>query len=281
MRKYILSAIGYSAFFVFSFLLSFYWTFDANHVVKPRLIDEARKQGFELDISDLDKYRLSGVEARNVTVQSSFFSTPFKIDELKARLSLLPLILGRKSVAFSAKLYDGTLTGRWVESKKNRQVNVEAKNVDLSRIQPGKVGSLWVMAKLSGKADLNLSPKTDPKKWKGQIKAGAGSGKFTAFTYHGFQVPEIKLNSMDLDVSLLSGKADIRNLELKSPDLPCDGRGTVDLATPFKSSQIQLTAKINPSAEFMAKVPALQALLPADKNVTYNGNLGAILGPKF
>jgi len=280
MRKNILTALGYLAFFIFSFLLSLYWTFDANHIVKPRLISEALKLGYQIEIPDaLEKYRLSGVQSRNVVLKTPFFATPVKIEEIKARLSLLPLVLGRQSVKFSATLYDGTLSGKVVEGKKSRVLDLEAKNIDLSKMQPGKENSLWVMAKLSGKADLNLTPKDDPKKWKGQITAKFGPGKLPAFMYHGFQVPEVKLNAVNLNVSVLSGKADIKTLEVKSPDLPCEGKGEIQLDAALKSSQIQFRAKIDPSPEFMGKVPTLQGLLPPDKNISYNGNLAAILGP--
>lgn len=281
MKKNIFIAFGYLAFFGVSFLFSFYWTFDTNHVVKGRLVSELRSRGYELEIDELDKFRLSGLLARGVTLSAPRLKAPIKIDELRARLSILPLILGKQSVGFSARLYDGTLSGKIVEGKDSRLWNLEAKNIDLSRMQPGKENSFGVMAKLNGKADLNLSPKTDPQKWRGQVTAGFGSGKISSFSYQGFQVPEIKISSMDLNVSLLSGKAEIKTLELKSPDLAFDGKGQVQLNSQLSSSQIQITGKINPSPGFMEKLPALQALLPSDRNISYNGSLGAIIGAGF
>ena len=117
-----------------------------------------------------------------------------------------------------------------------------------------------------------------PKRWKGQFKGSLGEGRLPAFTYQGFQLPEIKIESVDIDIAMQSGKADIKTFSLHSPDLPIDGSGEIKLASPFQSSALSLHARINPSDQYLEKVPALKALIPADKTVKYNGTLGVIIG---
>ena len=278
MRKNLFIAGGYAAFFLVSFVVSFYFTFDPTHIVGGLLTSLSQDQGYELDLpSQIDKYRLSGIEAENVSIRPANFKNPIKFDFLQARLSLLPLILGRRSIGFKVRLYDGQVTGKVMDSKKNFSAQVDIKNLDLSRMPPPKENSLWPAAKLNAKGDLSMSPKDDPKKWRGSLKAAFGEGKLSAFSYMGFNVPEIKMQGADLDVRIAGGRAEIKTLELKSPDLPFNGTGDITMQAPLSQSQVKIEAKINPSNAFMEQVPALKAL-PPDKTVRYNGGLGPILG---
>jgi type II secretion system protein N len=278
MKNKLMIAAGYAAFFVFALLLSLYLTFDPTNIVNAKIQGLAQSNGMQVTIGALDKYRLSGITAEDVEIQPSSLKAPFKIDKLAARLSILPLILGTKSIEFTATLLGGKINGTVAQGKNSFQAKIEAKMVDLGKLQLAKSDALWPAGKFSGQVDLNLPSTKDPKRWRGQIKGSMGEGRFAAFAYQGFQVPEIKIDSMDIDVALLSGKASIKNFSIRSPDLPVDGSGQVELANPISSSPFSIQAKINPSDSYLEKVPALKALIPADKTIKYNGTLGVIIG---
>jgi len=278
MRKRLLRAGAYFAFFILAFLFSFYLTFDPTHIIGPRLKSAMASKGLEIDFAQLDNYRLSGFSAQDVTITPIKLKTAIKIDELRARIAILPLIWGRTSYSFSARLYEGEISGKIVESKKGLAAKLEAKKVDLSRLEVSKPDALWVMGTLNGNADLNLTPSDDPKKWRGQIQGGFGKGKLTSFTFQGFHLPEIQMDGLSLDLSLNSGRAEIKSLELKSPDLPLSGKGQIELRDPFLNSLIQLEAKINPSNAYLEQAPLLQAVLPPDKTIRYNATFSALVG---
>jgi len=278
MKSRFLVIGGYGGFFLASFLVSLYLTFDPSHLVMGYLRQFAQQRGIQVSVAAIDKYRLSGINAEDVELQYPGFQAPLKVDEFQARLSLLALLLGRKSIGFQASLYGGKIFGKITRGRNSLRANIEVKSVDLGKIEPAREKSLWAMAKLTGKADLDLASKNDPKKWKGGVKASLGAGKLTSFSYQGFQLPEIPIDGVNLELNLAGGKAGIKNFEIKSPDFPLNGFGQIELRSPFRQSPLQIQAKINPSGQYLEKVPPLKAMLPPDQTLKYTGTVGAIIG---
>jgi len=278
MRKRLLTAGGYAAFFLASLLICFYLTFDPTHIVSEKVQSFARERGMQVSMDTVRKYRLSGINAEQVEVQLASLKSPVKIDSLKVRLSLIPLLLGRKEFGFEVRLYGGKAKGKIAQGKKSLAADFDLKSIDLARLEPAKENALWAQAKLSGKAEVNSSDTNNPQKWRGQVKADMGAGKMNPFSYQGFQIPEIKFDGVNLELAINAGKADIKTFKINGPDFPFDGRGEIELKTPFSESSMQLEAKIDPSEEYLSKMPALRALVPPDKTIKYNGSIGAITG---
>ncbi len=109
------------------------------------------------------------------------------------------------------------------------------------------------------------------------MAAEFGPGKIRAFSYQGFQVPEIRLDRAKLDLELSDGSAQFKSLEMQSPDFPITGTGQLELRDPMPGSLIQLEAKINPSQQYLSLFPTLQSLIPANKTITYRGTLAGII----
>lgn len=269
---------GYAGFFLASFLFSLYLTFDPSHLVTGYLQQFAQQKGMQVSVAAIEKYRLSGIIAEDIELQHPGLRTPLKVDGLQARLSLWPLLLGRKSIGFQASLYGGKIFGRITRGRNSLRANLEVRSVDLSKLEPAREKSLWAMAKLTGKADLDLASKDDPKKWRGALKASLGPGRLTSFSYQGFELPEIQIEGMNLELNLAGGKAGIKTLEIESTDFPINGFGQVELRSPVRQSPLQFQVKVDPSEQYLEKVPPLKAMLPSDKTVKYTGTLGAIIG---
>jgi len=275
MRKKIIISLGYFGFFIFAFIFSLYLTFNPAQI-KTWLEANAGKRGVSLTISRLDKYRLSGVRAREITLQTKGGKL-IKIDQLKARLSLLPLILGREKIGFQIVLYGGKLSGDLEQARRGFRTSFNLQNINLGSMQAGSQGGFWIAAKLSGKGNLNLAPKNNPKAWSGKIDAELSPGTIPSFAYKGFQVPEIKIDQVKFNLELNNGNAQIKTFDLKSPDFPIQGKGQIEFRDPVLNSLINLEAKVNPSQQFLEKIRMLESILPPNRTVTYNGTLGGII----
>ena len=275
MRRKFLITLGYISFFIFAFLFSLYLTFDPGQI-KAWLGNKANKIGINLDISRLDKYRLTGVRARGVTIKTKGGQT-IKIDQVKARLSLLPLIIGRKKIGIQLAMSEGKFSGKFEPSSRGYKTKFKVQKINLANLPLGNQGGFWISAPISGKGNLNLTPKDNPRAWSGKIHTELGPGKIPSFNYRGFNVPEVKVDQAKLDLELNNGNAQIKSLELLSPDFPLQGNGQIELRAPIQNSLLQLSAKVNPSQQYLGQIPMLQSLLPSDRTVTYRGTIAGII----
>ncbi|HEX9051006.1 MAG TPA: type II secretion system protein GspN, partial [Anaeromyxobacter sp.] len=95
--------LAYGGFTLIAFLLALRWTFPAE-AVKERLIYEAGLRGWQIDVEHVSAGGFLGVEAEGVKLDNgSGLAIP--IESVTASLRLLPLLAGRRRVAFDARIY--------------------------------------------------------------------------------------------------------------------------------------------------------------------------------
>ena len=158
-RRRIVAA--YAAFAVVAFVVSLRFTFPAE-AMKERLIMEAGQRGWQIDVDRVSAGGgLLGVRARGLKVETaSGLSIP--IDDLTASLRILPLLLGRRSVAFDADLYDGRIRGTADLSGDVRQLVLDVQGVDLGRALPlRKAAGVDLVGVVTGKADVSVPAAPD------------------------------------------------------------------------------------------------------------------------
>jgi type II secretion system protein N len=147
----ILKFLAYPALYMTCLLLFFYFTFPWNRL-KDRLIAEIAIQAQKprstiqrVEIDDLDSYWFTGVEAKGVRIYLPPSDDPggdkdkpteavIKVDEVKARLQILPLFLGRLRVNFWARAFNGEIKGSAPIRAANSPVEVQLDNIDLSYV---------------------------------------------------------------------------------------------------------------------------------------------------
>lgn len=147
---------AYAAFAVVAFLLSLRWTFPAE-AMKERLIMEAGQRGWQVDVERVSPGGgLLGVRARGLKVETaSGLSIP--VDDLTASIRILPLLVGRRSIAFDADVYDGRVRGTADLSGDVRQIVLDVQGVDLARALPlRKAAGVDLLGVVTGKADLSV-----------------------------------------------------------------------------------------------------------------------------
>lgn len=169
--KKVVPFIGYPAFYLFCLVVFGYFTFPYD-MLRDRLIAEFDKQqsasggGQRLEIDDIEPYWLTGLRATGIrwTMTSPPTSpdekpkkTEIELEEARARVQILPLLLGRMSLSFYGKAFDGTIEGGFSSKGLERRLEIELAGVDLQRLTPILPSSgLPMGGTLDGKIDFVL-----------------------------------------------------------------------------------------------------------------------------
>jgi type II secretion system protein N len=288
-KRLLIVASGYSAFAVFSLLLSLYLTFDYDQL-KPLIKNQVGNlTRASVDIGSISSYRLSGVTIKNLKLQfpapaskgenSSSSPSSLTLESIRIRLKILPLLIGRKSLSFAALLAGGKMKGNFSQKKKSLRIHADLENLTLDRIPLTSLTdqNFRLGGKLKGQLNLVIPDTQDPSLWKGDMDVALSSGKAYPFLYNGIEVPEISFSSGQLQIKLRQGKADINPLKLESPDLPIDLKASVDLRIPLNQSFVDLSGTIKPGTELQKQVPFITTAFSPDRPFSYKGNIEALL----
>lgn len=240
----------YPAFYVACLALFGYLTFPFG-LLKDRLIAEVArkgKPGQRLEIEKLSSYWFSGLEATNVKLvlppdepAPSGFGFPgggadfgsaapaaappkelvIVLDEVHARVRLLPLLIGRVRLDFWASAFGGEIRGVAPLYGSNHDINVE-----LSQIELGKVDA--IAAKLGVPIKGTASGKASFSSEDGKLSTADGT---------------VDLTIADLVVS--DGKTKIAGIL----ELPAARLGTLTLTAEAKAGVLKVTKLAAPGAD--------------------------------
>ncbi|HRI64245.1 MAG TPA: type II secretion system protein GspN, partial [Polyangium sp.] len=147
----ILKFMAYPALYLTCLMLFLYFTFPWNRL-RDRLVAEIAIRGQKprstiqrVEIDDLDSYWFTGVEATGVRIyfppsddtggdKDKPVESMVKVDEVQARLQVLPMFLGRFRVNFWAKAFNGEIKGSAPVGGASSPVEVQLDAVDLSLV---------------------------------------------------------------------------------------------------------------------------------------------------
>jgi type II secretion system protein N len=166
---------------------------------------------------------LLGVTAHGVKLETgSGLAIP--LDELSASMRLLPLLVGRRSVAFDALVYDGRVRGHADLSGEPRNLTLEIDGVDLGRALPlRKAAGVDLLGKVSGTADLTV-PAAGEQKMSGRVEAtvkeaGLASGELPVPGMStGLKLPKMSFGTVAANLKVGDGKATFEKLEATGGD---------------------------------------------------------------
>ncbi len=249
--------LAYGAFAALAFVIALRWTFPSE-AVKERLILAAGARGWQIDVEDVSAGGLIGVRAHGVKLENdSGLAIP--IDEVGVSLRLLPLLVGRRSVAFDAELYDGTVEGTADLSGDVRRVVAEVDGVDLAAALPlRKASGVDLLGRLHGTADL-LLPEDPAAKATGRVdarvaEAGIARGQLPIPMGGGFPLPRMTFGELIAAVTVGDGKATFEKLEAKGGEAEVHADGLYFVVQPrMQFAPLVGKAKVRVSEAFWAK----------------------------
>ena len=262
--------LAYIAFYVFALLIFMSWTFPYDKL-KERIVAQFNAQQRSssspqtLEIDELDSNFITGVKAKGVRlIQPSRDPdkgpTVISIDEAKARISLLSLIVGNRSVSFRIEAFDGVIKGNYFESSKEREIEVDFDGVDLARVDAIASSAGFALdGKLNGEVKLNL-PEGKASKGNGTVnlaikEMAAGKGtEFTIKTPMGpFTLPKMKIGDLTITGESKDGKLTLSKITSSGGDVDISGEGKVALREVANDANLDVTLKFKINDSYKGK----------------------------
>jgi type II secretion system protein N len=197
--------------------------------VKERLIIEAAAQGWQLSANDVRPTGLAGIGLSDVTLQSQD-GVRIPIDRLDARLRVLPLVLGRRGIAFDAALYDGHVRGYAEEGRGLQHIVAKVSSVDLSRAAAlRKATGVDLLGTVHGDVDLTLYAAA-PAQSVGHVdltvdKAAVNGGAMAIPGMGELTLPKMALGQVTAKAAVKDGKLTFDKLEARSDDMEANADG--------------------------------------------------------
>ncbi len=247
----------YGGFTLLAFLVALRWTFPSE-AVKERLIYEAGLRGWQIDVDHVSAGGLLGMTAEGVKLDNgSGLAIP--IESLTASLRVLPLLAGRRSVAFDARIYDGRVRGH-ADLGDATHVVADVEGVDLGAALPlRKASGVDLLGKLAGTADLTLPAGTTARP-SGRVDlqladAGVAGGQLPIpGMTGGLALPKIGFGQVTAAVKVGDGRATFEKLEAKGGDAELTTDGLYFVVQPrMEFAPISGKAKVKVKDAFWSK----------------------------
>ena len=258
---------AYGAFTALAFLLALQRTFPVD-AVRERLTLEAAAQGWQVRMNDIAPSGFAGVRMAEVTLESRE-GTRVPLEEARVSLRLWPLLLGRRSLAFDVRLFQGRLRGVLEESGGVQRLALRGDGIDLATAAPVKqaLGGLDLAGVLRADLDVTLDPK-DQQKTTGRIELGveraALGGQVSLPGLGALTLPRASLGTVTGRASVRAGKAEFEKLEARGEDLEASGEQLYFMVQPrLEFAPLFGRARLKVAEAFWQKAPALRALADA------------------
>jgi type II secretion system protein N len=290
--------VAYPAFYLFCLGLFGYLTFPWDRL-RDRLIAEFERaqpkrgssQPQRLEIDHLDSYWLTGLSVKGARVimpphadTTSFKSSAaaftsgdgakegpprpsvIEIEEAHARVQILPLLLGRVRVSFWASVFGGDVSGVVPVGKSGGDVQIEAANVELGRVEPlVEMLGLPLSGTVSAKLDLS-APDGKFNKASGALELTAkdvivGDGKTKIQGL--IALPEARLGELTLSAEAKEGALKVTKMAANGTDLELEGDGKINVREPWNSSTADLYVRFKFTDAYRTKNELTKSLLGA------------------
>lgn len=276
----ILVWVGYPLFYVMSFLLFAYLTFPFDQL-RDRIIiafaDDQRKTGGDkqLEIDHISSYWLSGVEAEGVrlvspaTVKEDGTKAPpseIQIEHVAARVAVLPLLIGKVTINFTADLLGGTIEGSTSQDGEDRSFSAELTDLAVGRIDPlVQMLGVPLAGTLGGNLEL-LIPEGKLSKATGTIDLtiadlAVGDGKTKIRDT--IALPRLVVGELKLTCDISEGRVKVTKLAAGGYDLDFSADGKLTLRDKLAESQADLYLKFRFSDKYKGKDDKTKALFGA------------------
>ena len=272
LKKYA-PRVGYPIFYLFCLLVFASWTFPYEKL-KERIVvtfnaqQRATNSQQELQIDEMGSSWLTGVKAKGVrliTAPTEPGKPPgeLKIDEARARISLLGLLVGNKDVSFKLSAFGGTIDGSFDDHGKDRAVEVNLEGLELGQVEPiTQALGVPMEGKLSGTVKLAM-PEGKASKANGalaiEIKdVAVGNGK--AKLGGALPLPRMNIGVVTFTADAKEGVFKVTKLAAGGRDLELNGEGRIQMRELATDSLIDMNARFKVNDGYRMKNNDTKAL---------------------
>jgi len=267
--KRVAPALKYVGCYLVCFAVFLSWTFPYEKL-KERIVTtfNAGQRGsaspMALDIDDLDSSFVTGVKAKGVHLTQlggeSGKPSVITIDQARARISVLGLLVGNRDVSFKIEAFDGTVSGTFGDNGKQRDIELEFDGVDMARIEAiaQNIG-FPLEGRLNGTLKLDL-PEGKASKGNGTIalevrEMFAGTAKeLTVKTPLGpFTLPRLKVGTFSVAGEAKEGVLKVTKIGATGGDVDVQGDGRVQLREVATDAHLDVGLKFKVNDAYRSK----------------------------
>lgn len=236
------------------FVLFLYWTFP-YHQIQERVIRRFVPQAdFQLSVGDLRPYWFTGVQLEDVVVQKvspegGEVSSLFQFDRLRARLKVVPLLWGAKTISFRSELYDGGIDGRLRVRADEVSLQSYWEGIDVARALEylRRKWGIEVVGRVLG----NIEYKGKKKNWQkgeGTFHLRIEEAKILPSSVLGgvFTIPETVFEDFNVQLVIAKGRVAFDEVVLKGSTLKGEIDGYVSLGRRLPQSRLNLKVALQP-----------------------------------
>jgi type II secretion system protein N len=252
--------IGFPIFYLVCLVLFASWTFPYE-TLKERIVLSFNQQQREtngqqeLRIESLGSHWLSGVHAKGVHLVSPAAEPTkppqdLKLDDVRARVSILPLLIGNKDVSFKVTAFGGTIDGDYDDHGKEKRIEADIDAIDLGQVDAiaAAIG-VPVEGKITGQLKLTL-PEGKASKANGTVSlesadTAVGDGK--AKLKGALAIPRMNVGALTLAADAKEGILRVSKLAAGGKDIELQGDGRIQLREVASDSlcDVNLRFKVN------------------------------------
>lgn len=258
--------ILYPLLFVMSFLLFLYWMFPYD-VVKDRVTGILESQfggGVEVDMAAFAPYWFTGIDISKLSVRRPGGEELLSCKRLRARASIVSLLVGSPSVSFDAQIGKGEISGSVAKSEDMMAIDVEMSDIDLASLKLISASTgLAVSSQIDGEISLRVDQQR-PIRSTGRVELQLRELKTAASELKvagtGFELPEVVFSkgregSIKLEVS--KGTIGVESVKFAGGDLGIDLKGKIFLSSKVENYRFNLSGAFTVSPKLAEALPFL------------------------
>jgi type II secretion system protein N len=268
--------VAFPIFYVVCFFVFVSWTFPYDKL-KERLVvgfnaqQRATNGSQELQIDELGSWWVTGVKAKGIHILSAPTEPDkppgdLKIDEARARISILGLLVGNKDVSFKLDAFGGKVSGSYDDKGKEKSVEVSFEAVDLGQIDPlTQLLGLPIEGKLDGSIKLEM-PEGKASKGSGTVAleaqdAAVGDGKTKIKGT--LALPRLNVGTLSFSAEAKDGILKITKFGAGGKDIELSGDGRVQMRELATDSGIDVNVKFKVNDGYRSKNDVTKSLFGA------------------
>jgi len=277
LGKRLLPKVGYPIVYLFCLVVFASWTFPYGRL-KDRIVGSFNAQQRvagshnELEIDDMGSSFVTGVKMKGVRLigeppEPGKPPSETKIDEVSARISLLPLLWGNHDMSFHLAGFGGKIDGSFDDhGEKERDLSITLSAIDVGQLTPlVELIGVPLEGTLSGTINI-MMPEGKASKANGSVALetdGLAVGDGKAKLKGALALPRVSVGTFSLAGEAKDGVLKIAKLGASGKDVEVQGDGKIQLREALLDSHSDLNVKFKINDAYRTKNDITKSLFGA------------------
>jgi type II secretion system protein N len=239
-------ATGASVAGAFLILVIFTILFIPAREIRDTLARGLKRQGYSLRTGYFGKAFPLGIKTRNLEILDERGSL-VKLDEVTARIAILPLLVGKVVVNYHAEIGKGTIEGHF-SPRWNRDFSAVADNVQLEDIP---FFQTVAGARVKGNMSSNVEFRGESNGFRGDARISVKGAVLNGLKIGGIPLPDASYETIQGMYRVNGGKGNLESFSLQGRGIYVRLRGGIPFTSPPGSAPINLTLELMPKPAFL------------------------------